>query len=94
MPIRKQLTSQASEIVKQNRLILISILRAISFCGKQNIFVRGHTELSNIGETSKFNPGNFTALLQLQMQSGVRDTVLTNYFAKNAQYNHLRSKMS
>ena len=96
LSVSQQLTSQASEIVKQNRLILTSILRAIIFCGKQNISLRGHTELSNLGETSKFNPGNFIALLQLQIQSG--DTVLKNHFAKtpkNAQYRspHIQNEL-
>ena len=87
LSVDQQLTCQASEIVKQNRLILKSILRAIIFCGKQNIALRGYREHSNLGESSIFNPGNFQALLKFQMNSG--DAVLSNHFARaprNAQY--------
>ena len=95
LSVQQQLTFQASETVKQNRLILKSILRAIIFCGKQNISLRGHRELSNLGEISIFNPGNFQALLQFQMDSG--DSVLKNHFARTPKMlntDHHRSKMS
>lgn len=62
MSVQQQLTPQASETVKQNLLILKSILRPIIFCGKQNISLRGHREISNLGESSTFNPAGSIAV--------------------------------
>ena len=90
LSIDQQLQSQALETFKKNRLILKSILKAIIFCGKQNIALRGHRETSNlvnIEDETSINVGNFRALLRLQIESG--DEVLKEHFTnapRNAQY--------
>ena len=72
LSINQQLQSQAAETFMKNRLILKSILKGIIFCGRQNIALQGHRELSNLSEKNDtgINPGNFQALLQLQMECG------------------------
>ena len=74
---------------KKNRAILKSILKAIIFCGKQNISLRGSCEAISPVSSSQFaiNPGSLQALLQFRIESG--DEVLKDHFSarrKNAQY--------
>ncbi|WAR09075.1 hypothetical protein MAR_019033, partial [Mya arenaria] len=54
--IERCLSSQYNSVFEKNRQILVSIVEAIIFCGKQNIALRGH-------ENEK---GNFTALLKFK----------------------------
>ena len=92
LTIGQQLQVQASETQAKNRVILKSILRAIIFCGRQNIALRGHDEHCSFDEM-KENPGNFRALLKLQIESG--DKVLKDHFPhgpRNALY-HSRTRM-
>ena len=74
---------------KKNRAILKSVLKAIIFCGKKNISLRGSCEAISPVSSSQFaiNPGSFQALLQFRIESG--DEVLKVHFSagpKNAQY--------
>ena len=81
---QQYMQSEASTLVKANRLKLMSILKAIVFCGKQVISLRGHHEH---GGGPKKNPGNFRALLEFRVDAG--DSVLADHFktaAKHAQY--------
>ena len=89
LSICQHLQSQATETFQKNRLILKSILKAIIFCGRQNIALRGHRETSDLCKMNEcsVNPGNFKALLQLQIESG--DSILWEHFEsgpQNAQY--------
>lgn len=79
LSIQQQLQVQAKDTLAKNHLILKSILRAIVFCGKQNIALRSHNEQCtfDMQEFSASNPGNFKALLQLQIESG--DKVLKDH---------------
>ena len=84
LSVQQYMQSEASTLVKANRLKLMSILKAIVFCGKQVISLRGHHEH---GGGPKTNPGNFRALLEFRVDAG--DSVLADHFktaAKNAQY--------
>ena len=45
LSICQHLQSQATETFQKNRLILKSILKAIIFCGRQNIALRGHRDI-------------------------------------------------
>ena len=89
LSIVQHLQSQALQTFK-NRLFLKSILKAIIFCGRQNIALQGHREISNLVDVHDepgTNAGNFRALLQLQIESG--DKVLKEHFTnapRNAQY--------
>ena len=79
---------QASITIQKNRAILKSILKAIIFCGIQNISLRGSCEAISPVSSSQFaiNPGTFQALLQFRIESG--DKVLKDHFSvgpKNAQ---------
>ena len=89
LSIDQQLQFQASETHTKNRMILKSILKAIIFCGRQNIALQGHRELSDLiaEQEPSHNPGNFQAILKLQMESG--DKILKEHFShapKNALY--------
>lgn len=84
LSVSQLLQSEASTCVKHNREKILSILKTVVFCGKQNIALRGHREED--GGTGQ-NPGNFLALLQFRIDSG--DVVLANHFEespRNAQY--------
>lgn len=52
---------EREERIKENREIVKSIARAVLFCGRQCIALRGHREKLNQSE----NPGNFVALLKV-----------------------------
>jgi hypothetical protein len=81
--IMQQLSSSYKSQRAENRLKLISIIKCIIFCGKQNLALRGHYEQSS---TIK-NSGNFLELLKFRAESG--DVILQNHlkFApKNATY--------
>lgn len=89
LSIDQQLQSQATATFIKNRLTLKSILKAIIFCGRQNIALCGHRELSNLHKQNESgnNPGNFQALLQLQIECG--DSILKEHVTngpKNAKY--------
>ena len=80
--VYQYMQNEASELVKQNRLKLLSILKTVVFCGKQMISLRGHREHGGGG-----NPGNFRALLQFRVDAG--DSLLADHLktaARNAQY--------
>ena len=67
----------------RNRAIFKSILKAIVFCGRQNISLRGHCEQR---ETDS-NPGNFRTLVDFRIDAG--DFILSDNLetcAHNAQY--------
>lgn len=56
--IESTLNSQYNSLVEKNRKIMMSIVDAIIFCGRQNIALRGHRE--------EEGRGNFQALLHYQ----------------------------
>lgn len=81
--VRQLLQSESSACIERNRANLKSILKAIVFCGKQNISLRGHTEQ----EGSDSNPSNFRALVDFRIDAG--DSTLADHFktcARNAKY--------
>ena len=42
--VEQQLQTQAFDVIQRNRAILRSILKAVRFCGRQDIALRGHRE--------------------------------------------------
>ena len=77
------LQSESSASIVRNRAILKAILKAIVFCGRQNIALRGHCEQRE----SDSNPGNFLALVDFRIDAS--DSILADHFkscARNAQY--------
>ena len=72
LSIQQQLQNHASIRIKKNRAILKSVLKAIIFCGKQNISLRGSCEATSPASSSQFalNPGSFQAHLQFRIESG------------------------
>ena len=62
--------------IKRNHAVLMSIARAVLFCGRQCIALRGNTEKLAEMDSSSDNPGNFLALLKLL---AVHDDVLCSH---------------
>lgn len=81
-------TSHA-RLVQQNRAKLMSILKCVLWCGRQNVALRGHRDDDKVLQSGiQGNPGNFKALLQFRVDSG--DNVLKQHFEsapRNAVYN-------
>ena len=78
--------SAHAQLIHSNRLKLLSILKCVEFCGKQNIPLRGHRDDDKRLEYG-CNPGNFKALLNFRVETG--DCVLKDHFTtapKNATY--------
>jgi hypothetical protein len=74
--VQSQLSKAYSEKVRRNRSALISIVKTIILCGKQNIPLRGHTD----------DHSNFSALLNFRSEC---DEDLRTHFAtcsENAKY--------
>ena len=83
LSVYQLMQGEASTHVKSNRAKLKSLLKTITFCGRQMIPLRGHREQAG----SNTNPGNFRALLDFRIDAG--DSVLADHFksgARNAQY--------
>ena len=81
--------SSHAQLIQQNGQKLLSILKYVVFCGKQNSLLRGHGDDDKILEAadSEHNPGNFKAILNLRVESG--DKMLQDHLArvgKNATY--------
>ena len=75
--ISAQIDSRKAVNIERNRDILKSIARAVLFCGKQCIALRGDNEDLN----TPGNPGNFLALLKLL---AVHDSVLKSHLESPA----------
>ena len=87
LSVHQLMQNEASALVQSNRHKIKSILKAIVFCGKQMIPLRGHRE--QVGTNT--NPGNFRALLDFRVDAG--DVILAEHFKsapQNAQYSSPR----
>ena len=69
LSVQQLLRDQASALVQSNRLKLLSILKTVAFCGRQNIPLRGHREQ---GDSHLSNPGNFCTLFDFRIDAGVQ----------------------
>ena len=77
----------------QNRTKLKIILKAVLFCARQNIALRGHRDDSQhymAGENPGNNPGNFQELLKLMQDCG--NSQLTKHFQEAPHNATYRSK--
>ena len=73
--------------IKENRLKLVSLVKTVVLCGRQNIALRGHRDDNQAMSNTDVNSGNFYALLRFRIDSG--DSLLGKHFAeapKNATY--------
>ena len=80
--IAQRLQSISNDIIAQNKKKLVSIMKTVIFCARQNIALRGHRYESGCvigGESPGGNPGNFLALLQFRAESG--DQALFEHFS-------------
>ena len=65
-PVKQQLSQACNERVKKNRAALVSIVKTIVLCERQNLAVRGHTD----------DRSNFCALLDYKSED---DTLLREH---------------
>jgi len=72
--------------IEQNRKILLSVIKTIILCSKQEIALRGSNDFGNVMNINSFNGGNFRALLRFHVDSG--DTILEEHL-KNGPKNPL-----
>nr|XP_047132966.1 zinc finger MYM-type protein 1-like isoform X2 [Hydra vulgaris] len=87
VPINLQLNKFLSDNIFRNRQILFSISRAILFCCRQNIPLRGHRDDAKHLALQCNNAGNFQCFLDLMALCG--DKILSDHFKngpKNATY--------
>ena len=83
-PVNIQLDKINQNQIPKNRQILSSIVKAVLFCARQNIALRGHRDDACHLQCRENNSGNFQNLLDLMENCG--DDVLKEYF-KNAPRN-------
>ncbi|KAL4111843.1 hypothetical protein QTP88_015724 [Uroleucon formosanum] len=84
--ITEQLSIERSRQIEQNRNILLSVIKTITLCSKQEIALRGSNDFGNLMNINTFNDGNFRALLRFRVDSG--DTILEEHL-KNGPKNSL-----
>ena len=64
--------------IELNRKKLVSIVKCIVFCGRQNIQLRGHRDDDKWLGIPEINPGNFQSLIDFSIESG--DKILKEHF--------------
>ena len=75
----EQLSSIVASRVEHNRNKLNAIVRAVIFCGRQGIALRGHRDdWKHLDDRPHANHENFVALLCFAVESG--DTILAEHF--------------
>ena len=87
LPVHHQLQSAVQLQIERNRAKLLSILKTVIFCGRQNISFRGHRDDSRYFNDDSGNSGNFQALLDFRIEAG--DEILKEHFKsapRNATY--------
>jgi len=57
--ITEQLSIELSRQIEQNRQILLSVIKTITLCSKQDIALRGSNDFGNVMNINSFNDGNF-----------------------------------
>ena len=85
-PIDHQLVSAMAQQIQKNHEMLKSVIKTVTFCGKQNIALCGHRDdTKHLDQPG--NHGNFHALLDFRIESG--DKNLQRHLAtapRNARY--------
>ena len=86
--IRCQMNQAMPDRVASNRQKLVSIIKTIEFCGRQNVALRGHRDnATDLEKDTLENHSNFWALLKFRVDAG--DTILQEHLAtalRNATY--------
>lgn len=88
LPIGDQFQSAVGKQIKVNRAKLLSILKTVVLCGKQNIPLRDDPRY--LSSDSSHKCGNFQALLDFTIDAG--DNVLKQHFETAPQNATYRSK--
>ncbi|XP_063244851.1 zinc finger MYM-type protein 1-like [Bacillus rossius redtenbacheri] len=68
--VQNQIDKQRAKQIEANRKVIVPIIEAVTFCGRQEIALRGHRDSGKIvlGEEPESNEGNFRALLRFRAQ--------------------------
>ena len=84
--IRSKLNAQWVESHNETRNCILSIAKALIFCGKQNVSLRGHRDSGRLTDTDETHEGTFRALLRFKAED---DKALQRHLEKskaNAMY--------
>ena len=66
--IDQSITQTSAAVVSRNRQYIASILRAIEYCGRQGIALRGHRDDESLFDEASSNRGNFKELIMLMSE--------------------------
>lgn len=78
-----KLNTQIKENILKNREVMMSLIRCVLFCGRQDIGLRGHREANIL---VNFNNGNFIELVKLHGFENENFKTNLNSLPKNAKY--------
>lgn len=85
--IQQQISSDFTKKREENQAKLLSIVKTIILCGRQELPLRGTSDSGNVLEEKECNDGTFRALLRFRVDAG--DKNLESHFRtgqRNAQY--------
>ena len=80
------MNKNSEDTLKQNRKFLSSVIRAIEYCGKEGIGLRGHRDDRSIFDNDDLNQGNFRELLKLMAEIDNNLDIHLRTCARNATY--------
>ena len=66
--IDQSITQTSAAVVSRNRQCIASILRAVEYCGRQGIALRGHRDDGPLFDEASSNRGNFKELIMLRSE--------------------------
>ncbi len=72
-PVHHQIDAALADRVATNRQRLMSIVKTVLLCGRQNITLIGHGSAKQTESDSHVNRGNFRTLLEFGIDAGDRD---------------------
>ena len=80
------ITQTSAAVVSRNRQYIASILRAIEYCGRQGIALRGHRDDGPLFDEASSNRGNFKELIMFMSEFGKTLKGRIESCARNATY--------
>ena len=80
------MNKNSEDTIKHNRKFLSSFIRAIEYCVRQGIGLRGHRDDGSIFDDDDSNQGNFRELLKLMAEIDNNLDIHLRTCARNATY--------
>ena len=82
--IENRVNKNSEDTIKQNRKFLSSVIRAIEYCGRQGIGLRGFRDEGSIFDNDDSIQGNFRELLKLMAEIDSNLDIHLRTCARNA----------